>query len=573
MAGKHHPAQRDARSRRSLLVVAVIVVVGVVGGAGTWLLSRDKPAGEARVKTRTLASTSCAGPSVTVTAQVAPNLAAAVNQIAAQWTATNPEVDGKCVEVELSADGVDQQEAGLATTTPAGTAVWIPDSSTWVQRLVSDRRALTASQLGIAVHPSIASSPLVAVAAPDQAAKLTARLADESFDPLAGALIPEPIHNAEGVLDLLSEAPAAASGTLTAAQATTARLLSVSKAALATPGNGFDQLAGGAAGDLTFVASEQAVVAANQQHGQVVAVAVYPTRPTLGLDFPVVRLTRAGDDPALAPAATAFEAALRTPAAKAQFSAAGLRSADGTPVPKLGPAAGISPDLVPPATAPTSAQTLNVVRSWNAAVADSNTLAVIDLSGSMADPAGNGQSKVAVATDAAVRATSFFPDTSALGLWVFSNNQGGNQPWLQLVPLGPLSDQVGGGSRRQALLAADRSMPGRVHGGTALYDTALAAYQQVKADFDPSKSNAVVLMTDGRNEDTSSTRTLAQLLGELKAATDPAKPIKIITIGIGSGADAAALTQISQATGGKYYAVHEAADIAGVFLDAISLRR
>ena len=38
-------------------------------------------------------------------------------------------------------------------------------------------------------------------------------------------------------------------------------------------------------------------------------------------------------------------------------------------------------------------------------------------------------------------------------------------------------------------------------GGTGLYDTALAAYRTALRNYDPHYSNAVVLMTDGRNED------------------------------------------------------------------------
>lgn len=572
--GRHHQAgsggPRHGRRNRSVLAIVVIALLVATGGIGTWLFTRHKPAAEA--KTSVIHGTNCTGAAVDLVVQAAPNLAVPVNRIAVDWAATNPTVHGKCIQVELSSDAVDQQERSLANGDAATTAIWLPDSTTWAQRLTVDRRTAVGPQLGITVHPSIASSPLVAVASPSQAATLTAKLADPDYDPLATAVIPEPIHNAEGLLDLLSEAPAAATAQLTAAQATINRLLTVSKSALELPLNGFDQLAGGGSG-APFVASEQAVITANQQHGDVVAVALYPTKPTLGLDFPVVRLSHAGDDPDLAQAADQFEQQLRTASARSRYSDAGLRTPDGTPVPKLGPANGVTADLVPPATAPTTTQTLNIVRLWNAAVADSNTLAVIDLSGSMADPAGNGQSKVAVATAAAHQAIAFFPNTSALGLWVFSSDQGGQVPWLQLVPLAALGDQVGTGTQRQALQAADQSMPARVHGGTALYDTVLASYQQVKAAFDPSKVNSVVLMTDGRNEDTRSTRTLGQLLGELKAAADPSRPIKIITIGIGSGADAAALTQISDATGGKYYPVQNAADISGVFLDALAQRK
>jgi Mg-chelatase subunit ChlD len=116
-------------------------------------------------------------------------------------------------------------------------------------------------------------------------------------------------------------------------------------------------------------------------------------------------------------------------------------------------------------------------------------------------------------------------------------------------------------------------MPARVHGGTALYDTVLAAYRQVQAGYDPSKVNSVVLMTDGKNEDTNSTRTLNQLLGELKGSADPRRPVRVITIGIGAGADAGALGKIASATGGKSYLVQDASDISGVFLDAIAQRK
>jgi hypothetical protein len=315
------------------------------------------------------------------------------------------------------------------------------------------------------------------------------------------------------------------------------------------------------------------VIQQNQQHGSMFAVAVYPAKPTLGLDFPVVRLSRPTDSPALAQAADQFEQALRTHSAATRYAQAGLRSPDGTPVPKLGSAQGVTPDLVPPATAPAPDQMVSMVRLWNAAVADANDLAVIDLSGSMADPAGNGQSKVAVAASAAERAVAFFPDTSALGLWVFSTDQGGASPWAQLVPIGSLSDRVGAGSRRQALINAAATMPGRVHGGTALYDTVLAAYRQMQASYDPSKANSVVLMTDGKNEDTNSPRSLGQLLGQLKALAKPQQQIRLITIGIGTGTDTDALGKIAAATGGKFYLVQNAADISGVFLDAIAQRK
>ncbi|HEU5270885.1 MAG TPA: VWA domain-containing protein [Jatrophihabitans sp.] len=556
-----------------MIVLVLVVGSGVIG---TLLLARHRPADANRATV--LASPSCAAAdSVTLGVQVAPGLAVPVTRIVQDWTNHNPTVAGKCIQVELASPAMDQQELSLQNAIPtenaASTSVWLPDSTVWAQRLAADLRSHPGGAVTITLHPGIASSPLVAVAGPAEATKLAARLADPNFDPFAGAAIPEPVHNAEGLLSLLSETPQSSSASLSQGRALVARLLAVSRNAYANPLAGFGQLAGAPGRTGTFVASEQAVIEQNQQRGALVAVAVYPAKPTLGLDFPVVRLSRPGDPPALAQAADEFEQALRTPYAAARYAEAGLRSPDGTPVPKLGAEQGVTPDLVPPAPAPGADQTINLIRLWNAAVADANDLAVIDLSGSMADPAGNGQSKVAVAAAAAERAVTFFPDTSALGLWVFSTDQGAGTSWSQLVPLGPLSDKLGAQTRRQALLAAAAGMPGRVHGGTALYDTVLAAYRQVQAGYDPSKVNSVVLMTDGKNEDTSSTRTLEQLLAQLRSIADPQRPIRVITIGIGSGADTDALGKIAAATGGKSYLVQNAADISGVFLDAIAQRK
>ncbi|MFL6161453.1 MAG: VWA domain-containing protein [Jatrophihabitantaceae bacterium] len=570
MAGRHH--QPDAPvSRRSLLAIVVIVLLVGAGVAGTLLLARNKPAAN---RPNAIAAPGCVGSgTVNLVVQVAPNLAVPVNRITQDWIGRNPKVAGKCVQVELTSDAVDQQELSLLGDGAATTDIWLPDSTSWAQRLVADRKSIAGNALTVTMHPSIASSPLVAVASPDEAAKLTSQLSDPNFDPLAQAAIPEPVRNSEGLLSLLSETPQPTAPSLSQGQALVGRLLTLSKNALGYPLNGFDQLAGTPNDATTFVASEQAVIEQNQLRGSVFAVAVYPTKPTLGLDFPVVRLSRASADPALAKAADEFETVLRSSYATARYAESGLRSPDGSPVPKLGAQQGVTPDLVPPSTAPAADQTVNLVRLWNAAVSDANDLAVIDLSGSMADPAGNGQSKVAVAAVATQRAVAFFPDSSALGLWVFSTDQGASTPWSQLVPLGPLSAQLGNVSRRQALLAAAASMPARVHGGTALYDTTLAAYRQVQANFDPSKVNSVVLMTDGKNEDTNSTRTLNQLLGELKVTADPKRPVRVITIGIGSGTDVNALGKIATATGGKFYLVQDPSDISGVFLDAIAQRK
>jgi hypothetical protein len=292
----------------------------------------------------------------------------------------------------------------------------------------------------------------------------------------------------------------------------------------------------------------------------------------LSLDYPVVRVDRSGDDASMASAAKAFEQQLRTPAARAEFAAAGLRDAAGDAVAGADGADGVQARPVVERPKPTGTEMRDTVRMWSAAAEDSRLLAVIDVSGSMGDPTGNGQTKIQLVAAAAEYAVGFLPQTSDLGLWVFSTNQTATTDWAQLVPLGPLTAKLGTTTRRQLLLAAAPTMPSRVRGDTALYSTALAAFEDVRNTYDPSKVNTVVLMTDGRNVDPGGI-TLDQLVSTLRSEVDPTRPTPIITIGIGADVDVAALQAISAVTGGKTYLVKDPTDIRDVFLDAVIQRQ
>jgi Mg-chelatase subunit ChlD len=334
---------------------------------------------------------------------------------------------------------------------------------------------------------------------------------------------------------------------------------------------GFAKLASAPDHSPIFAASEQEVINANKVNHSVFAVAVYLPK-TLSLDYPVVQLTHPTDPAALTPAVQAFEQQLHTAGARAQFSAAGLRDAAGDPVAGAGAAEGVQSSKTIQLPKPTNAQALDMTRVWSAASEDSRLLAVIDVSGSMGDLAGNGQTKIQLVAAAAETAVGFFPQTSDIGLWVFSTHQTAATAWAELVPLGPLSAPVGTTPRRQALLAAAAQMPARIGGDTALYDTALAAFEDVRNTYDPSKVNTVVLMTDGQNVNPGGI-TLNQLISTLQSQVDPTRPVPIITIGIGTDVDVSALQAISAVTGGKTYLVKNPTDIRGVFLDAIIQRQ
>jgi Ca-activated chloride channel family protein len=93
--------------------------------------------------------------------------------------------------------------------------------------------------------------------------------------------------------------------------------------------------------------------------------------------------------------------------------------------------------------------------------------------------------------------------------------------------------------------------------------------------YDPARINAVVLLTDGRNEDgnrNDDPDQLQGLLDELEQGSEGAtsRPVRIFTIAYGSDADFATLRRIAEATTGAAYDASNPATINQVFTNVIS---
>ena len=99
-------------------------------------------------------------------------------------------------------------------------------------------------------------------------------------------------------------------------------------------------------------------------------------------------------------------------------------------------------------------------------------------------------------------------------------------------------------------------------------DTTLAAYKHAQEMWDPAWFNSVVIFTDGASDDSSSL-SLDALVNQLKSLRDPAKPVKVIIIGISDDADTGELEQIAAATGGQNYLVTNPNEILGVLASAL----
>ena len=89
----------------------------------------------------------------------------------------------------------------------------------------------------------------------------------------------------------------------------------------------------------------------------------------------------------------------------------------------------------------------------------------------------------------------------------------------------------------------------QANGNTALLDGTLRAFNQLQALKDKERINAVVVMTDGKEN--ASRATLAQLTSQVQAANKSGVPVLIFCVAYGGDADMNMLKAIAEASGGQ----------------------
>ncbi|GLX98414.1 VWA domain-containing protein [Herbidospora sp. NBRC 101105] len=264
-------------------------------------------------------------------------------------------------------------------------------------------------------------------------------------------------------------------------------------------------------------------------------VAIHPKEGTLLSDNPYAVLKWAS--PAKRKVAADFLAYLRAPAQQRRFAEHGFRALD-DPLPvKI---------LQVPAPKVLDA----VLASWAELRKPANVLMVMDVSGSMEAAASRtGRSKLALAQSAARRAVGDFGPRDRVGLWSFSTK------WTELVPMAT-------GNRDDLRAEIDRLRP---QGATGLHETALAAYRHVQDQARSDTIDAVVLLTDGRDE-VQQTITLDHLLKGLRGP----QPVRVFTIAYGADADLGTLKTISETTRAASYDSRDPGVIDRIFTEVIA---
>jgi hypothetical protein len=452
-----------------------------------------------------------------------------------------------CVDYVVKGKAPIEAMIGLGQGQPDRPDAWIPDSPRWVERVNE------AAKLNAKPAKAFAKSPLVIAMDPAQAKKLEGQPKwlelVASDNPIR---LSDPRSTTAGMLTLASALPR----------------LSGEQGRVIIP-----KLAKGAAPSVddlftaynerpedapAFPVSEADLIDHNRLYPEHKMVSVTPTEGTPAFEFSLVNVAT---DPVRDQAVELLRAYLMTPEAAKLFAQYGIRS---TAVPATMPTPQGSVGAVDIGPTPDAAAVTAATDVWQTATTDFSILAVFDVSGSMKDKVGN-TTRVAITQEAAGIALAALPKTTKLGLWVFSIGIGaGDTDYRPVVPIGRLDDDT----HRAQVASAAANLAKNVGGGTGLYDTIWAAYQQAKKDYDPQRVNAVVILTDGRNDDPNGI-SLEQLKANLTAAGDPNKPIAITTIGIGPDVDSAALTQISKMTYSDFYSAPSPADMTTVLARAL----
>jgi Ca-activated chloride channel family protein len=304
-----------------------------------------------------------------------------------------------------------------------------------------------------------------------------------------------------------------------------------------------------------FVGQEQVVIDWNQNARGEPLVAIYPAEGTLWTDHPLALLELGSRDDANTPVVTdnqrrtyqALAAFLTGPEAQQQLLAAGYRPADlnvqldaaGSPFADTAYVDWRQPQTTLQMPSPAVVDVVQNV--WAYTKRPTNVFLVADTSGSMEGAKIERAREALAAFIASIRS-----DRDQVGLVEFGT---GLKGYLPLLPM----DEA----NRNVLIATVGEL--EASGGTALIDATYAAVAELMAADDPQAINAVVVMTDGQENE--SERTLADLQ-QLLASTD--NPPIIFTIGFGDDADEDVLGVMADIGGGQFRRADET-DIAELY--------
>jgi Ca-activated chloride channel homolog len=542
--------------------------------------------------------------------------ASLLTSLAREYAASGREVDGQCYDVEVATMGSGSAEAALArgwdeSLDGPAPDVWSPAASTWVGLLQEDLSSRDRPDIVPEHYPSIASTPLVlAMPRPMAQALGWPKKALGWSDLLTLANNPQGWaskgHPEWGSFKLGKTNPnistsglAATVGAFVAATGRSSDLTAkdlddprirrfvadVERAVVHYGDTTLTYLsnlqraddAGTALGYVSAVAVEEKSVidynsgnptgnlatAGDHPEPKLPLAAIYPKEGTLFSDNPWVVLDAPWATDEKQAGARDFLEFLRTDESQERFTDAGFRTYEGKAGKLIKDDANLLEDGVTITLSPPAPSVLVGVRTtWGEVRKRARVLLLLDVSGSMAQPVSEaGATRLELAKRGILKALDQFAPTDEVGVWMFTTGLGSGEGLTQeLVPVEPLA------GRRSELVRAVRSL--EPLNGTPLYASIRLAVDQMRSGFEADKINAVVVLTDGRNE-YAGDNDLDGLIRELGGyATE--NPLRVFSIAYSSGADLDVLTDISEASQAAAYDATDPESIDKVMTAVIS---
>jgi Ca-activated chloride channel family protein len=267
-------------------------------------------------------------------------------------------------------------------------------------------------------------------------------------------------------------------------------------------------------------------------------IAIYPKEGTFYSDNPFLVIDAPWVSRAERKAARLFQRFLAEEVTPELAARSGFRPADPSqpPVAPVEAANGVDPRQPTRVLALPQPRVLNRIKTtWREDRKPANVMLVMDVSGSMAEESRLENAKAGLKV--------FFDEVSPndrLGLLAFSDRI------TTLVPLRARFEDV-----EEKLRLTVRNL--LADGGTAVYDATARALGIVRDLDDSSRINAVVVLTDG--EDTDSTLSADEVVELVSNQDDSAPRVRIFTIAYSAGAEGAAesLERIATGSGGQGY--------------------
>lgn len=287
-----------------------------------------------------------------------------------------------------------------------------------------------------------------------------------------------------------------------------------------------------------FVTPEQLVVAFNTGvFGKPPAklIALYPAEGTLWADHPLALLETPELTANQRRTFQAFREYLASAEAQKEILRAGYRPADlnlslAGPDSPLTAANGVDPSQPQTTLQLPPPDVVSVVQNaWAAAKRRTNVILVVDTSGSM-----RGDKLTNMQTALRTFLAQIPSDQERIGLVEF------NSTVTSIIELDTLAKNRGSLTYEIDSLQAN--------GNTAFLDAVRTAYRRLQQTGDGERINAIIAMTDGREN--ASRVTLQQLADEVRTGNQKT-PVIIFSVAYGSDADFKALQTLAEASGGQ----------------------